>query len=207
MTYGSFLYPPHIHLEQEDPLNLDEENDKIEGSALNKSWSNYITRTQDTYCMSSGTFHCSLLASPWSREPEVSMVSTEPESAPALSLRYWTKHSSKSPWVTWQECLRFKQLCLNQSLIIQLPKITQTPVLPTRSRARPGPVRPPSSWRRWIRLAIATPPAPGLSTVRSFLRWVRTRWRAGGSSRWTTIWYQEHDSSTGKNILSKTSWG
>ena len=34
MTYGSFLYPPHIHLEQEDPLNLDEENDKIEGSAV-----------------------------------------------------------------------------------------------------------------------------------------------------------------------------
>ena len=26
MTYGSFLYPPQIHLEQEDPLNLDEEN-------------------------------------------------------------------------------------------------------------------------------------------------------------------------------------
>ena len=27
MTYGSFLFPPQIHLEQEDPLNLDEEND------------------------------------------------------------------------------------------------------------------------------------------------------------------------------------
>ena len=26
MTYGSFLYPSQIHLEQEDPLNLDEEN-------------------------------------------------------------------------------------------------------------------------------------------------------------------------------------
>ena len=35
MTYGSFLYPPQIHLEQEDPLNLDEENDKIEESVLN----------------------------------------------------------------------------------------------------------------------------------------------------------------------------
>ena len=34
MTYGSFLYPPQIHLEQEDPLNLDEENDMIEGSLL-----------------------------------------------------------------------------------------------------------------------------------------------------------------------------
>ena len=32
MTYGSFLYPPQIHLEQEEPLNLDEENDMIEGS-------------------------------------------------------------------------------------------------------------------------------------------------------------------------------
>ena len=28
---------PQIHLEQEDPLNLDKENVKIEGSALNKS--------------------------------------------------------------------------------------------------------------------------------------------------------------------------
>ena len=36
MTYGSFLYPPQIHLEQEDPFNLDEENDMIEGSLLNK---------------------------------------------------------------------------------------------------------------------------------------------------------------------------
>ena len=35
MTYGSFLCPPQIHLEQEDPLNLDEENDKIEESVLN----------------------------------------------------------------------------------------------------------------------------------------------------------------------------
>ena len=34
MTYGSFLYPPQIHLEQEEPLNLDEENDMIEGSLL-----------------------------------------------------------------------------------------------------------------------------------------------------------------------------
>ena len=42
MTYGSFLYPPQIHLEQEDPLNLDEENDMIEGSLLNKSSSKYI---------------------------------------------------------------------------------------------------------------------------------------------------------------------
>ena len=37
MTYGSFLYPPQIHLEEEDPLNLDKENDMIEGSLLNKS--------------------------------------------------------------------------------------------------------------------------------------------------------------------------
>ena len=35
MTYGSFLYPPQIHLEQEDPLNLDEENDKIVENVLN----------------------------------------------------------------------------------------------------------------------------------------------------------------------------
>ena len=35
MTYGSFLFPPQIHLEQEDPLNLDEENDKIVESVLN----------------------------------------------------------------------------------------------------------------------------------------------------------------------------
>ena len=42
MTYGSFLYPPQIHLEQEDPLNLDEENDMIEGSLLNKNSSKYI---------------------------------------------------------------------------------------------------------------------------------------------------------------------
>ena len=37
MAYGSFLYPQKIQLEQEDPLNLDEENVKIEGSALHKS--------------------------------------------------------------------------------------------------------------------------------------------------------------------------
>ena len=42
MTYGSFLYPPQIHLEQEDPLNLDKENDMMEGSFLNKSSSNYL---------------------------------------------------------------------------------------------------------------------------------------------------------------------
>ena len=42
MTYGSFLYPPQIHLEQEEPLNLDEENDMIEGSLLNKSSSKYL---------------------------------------------------------------------------------------------------------------------------------------------------------------------
>ena len=41
MTYESFLYPPQIHLVQEDPLNLDEENDMIEGSLLNKSSSKY----------------------------------------------------------------------------------------------------------------------------------------------------------------------
>ena len=34
MTYGSFLYPPQIHLEQEDPLNLEKEIDKIEESVL-----------------------------------------------------------------------------------------------------------------------------------------------------------------------------
>ena len=38
MTYGSFLYPPHIHLEQEDPLNLDEENDVMEVSLLNNMY-------------------------------------------------------------------------------------------------------------------------------------------------------------------------
>ena len=42
MTYGSFLYPLKIQLEQEDPLNLDEENDMIEGSLLNKSSSKYL---------------------------------------------------------------------------------------------------------------------------------------------------------------------
>ena len=42
MTYGSFLYPPQIHLEQEDPLNLDEENDVMEVSLLNKSSSKYL---------------------------------------------------------------------------------------------------------------------------------------------------------------------
>ena len=30
MTYGSFLYPPQIHLELEDTLNLDQENDKLQ---------------------------------------------------------------------------------------------------------------------------------------------------------------------------------
>ena len=34
MSSGTFLCPPQIHLEQEDPLNLDEENDKIEESVL-----------------------------------------------------------------------------------------------------------------------------------------------------------------------------
>ena len=35
MSSGTFLCPPQIHLEQEDPLNLDKENDKIEESVLN----------------------------------------------------------------------------------------------------------------------------------------------------------------------------
>ena len=39
-------------------MNLDEENDKIERSVLNKSLSKYIIRTQDTHYMSSGTFLC-----------------------------------------------------------------------------------------------------------------------------------------------------
>ena len=34
MTYGSFLYPPQIHLEQEDPFNLDIKNDKLQVSFL-----------------------------------------------------------------------------------------------------------------------------------------------------------------------------
>ena len=42
MTYGSFLYPSQIHLEQEVPLNLDEENDVMEVSLLNKSSSKYL---------------------------------------------------------------------------------------------------------------------------------------------------------------------
>ena len=42
MTYGIFLYPPQIHLEQEDPLNLDEENDVMEVSLHNKSSSKYL---------------------------------------------------------------------------------------------------------------------------------------------------------------------
>ena len=42
MTYGSFLYPPQIHLEQEEPLNLDKENDMKEGSLLDKSSSKYF---------------------------------------------------------------------------------------------------------------------------------------------------------------------
>ena len=42
MTYGSFLFPPQIHLEQEDPLNLDEENEMLEGSFLNKSCFKYL---------------------------------------------------------------------------------------------------------------------------------------------------------------------
>ena len=42
MTYGSFLYPPKIHFEQEDPLNLDKENDMIEGSLLDKRSSKYF---------------------------------------------------------------------------------------------------------------------------------------------------------------------
>ena len=32
MSSETFHCPPQIHLEQEDPLNLDTENDKIEGS-------------------------------------------------------------------------------------------------------------------------------------------------------------------------------
>ena len=39
---GSSRGPPEIHPEQEDPLNLDEENDMIEGSLLNKSSSIYL---------------------------------------------------------------------------------------------------------------------------------------------------------------------
>ena len=39
MTYGSFLCPPQIHLEQEDPFNLDKDNNMIEGSLLYKSCS------------------------------------------------------------------------------------------------------------------------------------------------------------------------
>ena len=35
MSSGTFLCPPQIHLQQEVPLNLDEENDKIEESVLN----------------------------------------------------------------------------------------------------------------------------------------------------------------------------
>ena len=42
MTYGSFLYPPQIHLEQEEPLNLDKENDMKEGSLLDKISSKYF---------------------------------------------------------------------------------------------------------------------------------------------------------------------
>ena len=42
MTHGSFLYPPQIHLEQEEPLNLDKENDMIEGSLLDKRSSKYF---------------------------------------------------------------------------------------------------------------------------------------------------------------------
>ena len=38
---GSSRGPPEIHPEQEDPLNLDEENDMIEGSLLNRSSSKY----------------------------------------------------------------------------------------------------------------------------------------------------------------------
>ena len=34
MSSGTFLCPPQIHLQHEDPLNLDKENDKIDGSAL-----------------------------------------------------------------------------------------------------------------------------------------------------------------------------
>ena len=35
MSSGTFLCPPQIHLEQEDPLNLDKDNDNIEESVLN----------------------------------------------------------------------------------------------------------------------------------------------------------------------------
>ena len=44
----SFRGPPEIQVEQKDALNLDEENNKIEGSVLNKSLSKYLIRTQDT---------------------------------------------------------------------------------------------------------------------------------------------------------------
>ena len=37
MTYGSFLYPPKIQLEQEDPFNLDIKNEKLQKSLLYKS--------------------------------------------------------------------------------------------------------------------------------------------------------------------------
>ena len=42
---GSSRGPPEIHPEQEDPLNLDKENDMIEGSLLNKSSSKYLRHT------------------------------------------------------------------------------------------------------------------------------------------------------------------
>ena len=35
MPTRTSLGPPSIHLEQEDPFNLDKENDKIEESVLN----------------------------------------------------------------------------------------------------------------------------------------------------------------------------
>ena len=34
MSSGTFHCPPQIHLEQEDPLNLEKKNDKIEESVL-----------------------------------------------------------------------------------------------------------------------------------------------------------------------------
>ena len=47
MTYGSFLYPPQIHFEQEDPLNLDEENYMIEGTQGSVGICDYVWLTTD----------------------------------------------------------------------------------------------------------------------------------------------------------------
>ena len=69
MSSRTFLCPPQIHPEQEDPMNLDEENDKIEGSLLNKSWSKYLFWVQDTYQMSSRTLLCPPQIHPEQEDP------------------------------------------------------------------------------------------------------------------------------------------